>query len=128
MKNLMKITGLLLIVLTVLSSFKLNSKLNEAITWESKTIDMGEIEIGNTISKQFTFVNNHDVAIKILKTKAACGCTVTEHTTEEIAVGEKGHVSVKYTAKQAGPFNKTVQVFTSAGEEAVVLTLKGKVK
>ncbi|MBK6265536.1 DUF1573 domain-containing protein [Marivirga sp. S37H4] len=128
MKNLMKITGVLLVVLIAFSSFKYSDNRTEVIVWETKTIDLGELEKGDAVTKQFVFTNQHDETIKIVRTKASCGCTVTEHTTGEILSGEKGYVSAKYTAKQSGPFQKTIQVFTTAGEEAITLQIKGVVK
>lgn len=96
--------------------------------WESTMYDFGTIELNKPVDHVFEFTNNGDVPLIISSAKASCGCTVADYTKEPIAPGEKGFVSARYNAANAGAFTKTVTVTANTGEQAIVLTLKGVVK
>ncbi len=89
--------------------------------------DYGELEYEANGSYSFKFTNNSKKPLVITNVKSSCGCTVPTWPREPIQPGETGSIQVNYNTKLAGMFNKTVQVFSSAKNSPVRLTIKGKV-
>jgi hypothetical protein len=64
----------------------------------------------------------------ISQAKGSCGCTVPEWTTDPIAPGETGTITVKYNTEKVGPINKNVTVMSNATNEPTkVLRITGNV-
>ncbi len=98
------------------------------IAWvSSETQDLGTLEMGKPVSTVFEFVNEGDAPLTILNVKTSCGCTASEWPKEAVAPGETASVKLTYSAASAGAFHKTAQVFTNAGENVAVLSVKGVV-
>ncbi len=98
------------------------------ITFENKTLDYGVIEQESDPYRTFSFTNTGNEPLVITNAKGSCGCTVPQYSKDPIAPGEKGEIKVRYDTKRLGKFIKTVTLTTNAGEEKVVLTIKGEVK
>jgi hypothetical protein len=98
-----------------------------AIAWEAHAYDFGQVAQGTPVSHTFEFTNTGKGPLRIESVKAACGCTATGYSQQEIAPGEKGFVTATYNAAKAGHFTKTVSVASNASETPIVLTLRGQV-
>ena len=75
----------------------------------------------------FKFTNNADKPIVITNVKSSCGCTIPSWPKEPVQPGKTGSIAVKYNTKLSGSFNKTVQVFSTASNSPVKLSIRGKV-
>lgn len=130
-KNVMLIASVAFIT-TVFATTSVIGKIAEftgpLFMWETTTHDFGEIEKGTPVEHLFNFTNEGDVPLIISSVKASCGCTVANYTKTPIPVGGSGFVSARYNAAKAGVFSKTVTVMANTGDDAIVLTLKGKVE
>lgn len=112
----------------VASVKKINPGIPSAVfAWTETTHDFGKIKIGAPVTHEFTFTNSGNEPLIITSVQASCGCTVTEYTKNPIPTGEKGFVKATYNAAKAGTFSKTVTIKANAGEESVLLTIKGEV-
>ena len=110
-------------VAALLMSFTITS----AISWNSDTVDVGEIPQGTPKNIEFTFKNTGDKEVIITNVRTSCGCTASDYTKDAIAPGKTGFVKATYNAAVKGAFTKTVTVTTNAEGTAKVLTLKGNV-
>jgi hypothetical protein len=98
----------------------------KGIVWDSKMIDLGEIQKGQATDATFEFTNKSDSPVVIAKVKSSCGCTVTSYERNAILPGEKASVTATYDAKRQGNFRKTVTVMLS-DDSKHMLSLKGQV-
>ena len=101
------------------------TKNTETIDWKSKMLDLGTLETGKKIEASFEFVNNTSEPVVLTNVKPSCGCTGVEYRKEAINPGEKAEISVSYTPKKAGVFQKSITVSTSVDSNPIVLKFKG---
>ena len=66
------------------------------ISFETDTIDYGEILKGSDGVRTFIFENIGDAPIEIQGVKSSCGCTIPKKPKAPIPPGEKGEIQVKY--------------------------------
>lgn len=99
------------------------------LTFDKTTHDFGKIkEQDGNASVTFTFTNKGDSPLVINRVQAACGCTTPTWTKEPVLPGKTGTVTAAYNPQnRPGSFIKTITVFSNAGSNATVLTIKGDV-
>lgn len=98
------------------------------IIFKAIEIDYGVIARNSDGTRIFEYTNSGKVPLIVSNVVASCGCTVVEWGKDPIKPGEKGSFKVKYNTAIAGPFHKSVRVFSNAKTNPVVLTIKGDVK
>lgn len=106
---------------------ELENWVKRLITWNSSSVDVGEIPKGVPYTVTFEFKNTYDEPVIITQVKASCGCTATEYSKNAIEPGKSGFVNAVYNAASEGTFSKTVTVTTSASDTPQKLTFKGTV-
>lgn len=95
--------------------------------FETLEVDYGTIEVGADPIRVFKFTNVGTEPLVIKSAKGSCGCTVPTFPKEPILPGASNEIKVKYDTNRPGPFTKRVTLTTNAGEEPVILTIKGVV-
>ena len=121
-KNMKKI---LLIAAMVLVSVAAHSQAK--MSFESETIDYGQIEKGSDGVRVFKFTNTGDADLIISDVKSSCGCTVPEKPDGPVAPGASSTIKVKYDTKRVGKIRKTITVYSNADEPVKALKIKGEV-
>lgn len=91
------------------------------------TVMVGKVPQNNPVTVTFEFVNHGKAPLVISKVESSCGCTAVDYTKEPVAPNQKGFIKAQYNASSVGSFNKTVTVFSNAGDLRKVLTIKGEV-
>lgn len=91
------------------------------------THDFGSIVYGANGNVEFTFTNNGSKDLIVNKVESSCGCAVPSWTKEPVKPGQTGKVKVTYDTKLPGPFNKTIAVYSNAGNSPVRIVIRGKV-
>jgi hypothetical protein len=102
-------------------------KSNAEMSFTSLSHDYGSIVYGADGTYKFQFTNKAEKQIVITNVKSSCGCTIPSWPKEPIQPGKTGSITVKYNTKLPGSFNKTVQVFSTAKNSPVKLSIRGKV-
>ncbi len=102
-------------------------KSNAEMAFESLSHDYGSVVYGADGTYRFSFTNNAEKPIVVTNVKSSCGCTIPSWPKEPIQSGKTGSIVVKYNTKLSGSFNKTVQVFSTAENSPVKLSIRGKV-
>ncbi len=102
-------------------------KSNAEMSFSSLSHDYGSIVYGADGTYSFKFTNKAQKPIVVTNVKSSCGCTVPSWPKEPIQPGGTGNIIVKYNTKLSGSFNKTVQVFSTAENSPVKLSIRGKV-
>ena len=99
------------------------------ITFESETIDYGEVAQNSDGSRVFKFTNTGDAPLVIKNAKSSCGCTVPKKPEGSIAPGKSGEIVVRYDTKnRVGQFRKTITLTTNIKSQPMVaLKIKGNV-
>ena len=99
------------------------------IEFAEKTFDFGVIkEKRGPVTHEFTFTNNGDGNLLILKAAAECGCTRPEYSDKPIAPGKSGKIKVTYNPLgRPGGFDKVVTVTTNGQPRKVRLKIRGTV-
>lgn len=98
------------------------------ITFKETVHDYGTIYVDGDGAYDFEFTNTGNEPLILSKPRSSCGCTVPAWPKEPILPGETNTIKVTYNTHKAGPFNKTVTVYSNAANSAnVMLRIKGKV-
>lgn len=117
------------ILVTLLVFAGLLAAQQPVLSIEKTTHDFGKIKEQNGVaSVTFTLTNKGNAPLVINRVHASCGCTTPTWTKEPILPGKSGTVTAAYNPQnRPGSFVKTISVFTNAGTNATVLTIKGDV-
>ena len=97
------------------------------IYFAETTYDYGQIEVDSDGLYKIEFKNLGEHALIINRVRSSCGCTVPSWPRKPIEPDATGIIEVKYNTALAGPFMKSVYVYSSAENSPVKLTIKGKV-
>ena len=98
------------------------------ISFDTNTIDYGEITKGSNGVRTFTFENTGDAPLEIQGVRSSCGCTIPKKPEAPIAPGEKGEITVRYDTNRVGVFRKTITVNTNVSSNSIIaLKIKGNV-
>ena len=98
------------------------------ISFDTDTIDYGEITKGSDGVRTFTFENTGDAPLEIQGVRSSCGCTIPKKPEAPIAPGEKGEITVRYDTNRVGVFRKTITVNTNVSSASIIaLKIKGNV-
>jgi hypothetical protein len=97
------------------------------MTFESTTVDYGEIERGAERIRTVTFTNTGDAPLVITNARGSCGCTVPDWPKEPIMPGESSSLSINYDTNRLGNINRTIRVSTNEGGDPHVLLIRGNV-
>jgi hypothetical protein len=124
MKKLLLLASVLFIGISAYAQESTAAK----ITFETETIDYGNIEKGADGNREFVFTNTGLEPLIITNCKGSCGCTVPSWPKTPIAPGEKASIKVKYDTQRVGQFTKTVTVMSNASNDNVVIKIRGVVK
>ena len=96
------------------------------IQFGTPTYDFGSIDEGVQAEHTFAFTNTGDAPLTVADVQTSCGCTAPSYTSEPVAPGEAGEVTVVFDSDgRPGPFQKRITVRTT--EEAVGLQITGTV-
>ena len=98
------------------------------MSFEALEIDYGVIEQDADPFRIFKFKNTGTEPLLITNARGSCGCTVPSYSKAPVAPGETSEVKVRYDTHRLGQFRKRVTLTTNAGEEPIVLTIKGMVE
>ncbi len=98
------------------------------ISFDTDTIDYGEITKGSDGVRTFTFENTGNAPLEIQGVRSSCGCTIPKKPEIPIAPGDKGEITVRYDTNRVGVFRKTITVNTNVSSKAIIaLKIKGNV-
>lgn len=98
------------------------------ISFDTDTIDYGEITKGSDGVRTFTFENTGDAPLEIQGVRSSCGCTIPKKPEAPIAPGDKGEITVRYDTNRVGVFRKTITVNTNVSSNSIIaLKIKGNV-
>jgi hypothetical protein len=116
---------------TIKPYFSKEDSLNPAkIDFDKTTHDFGNINPTEKVETVFTFKNNGKSDLKILKSKASCGCTASQPEKTLLKPGEASTIKVTFdpTGKK-GDQHKTVTVVSNdPTKDTITLTIKAKIK
>lgn len=96
----------------------------------NKEINLGIIEIGDTIKKSFLIKNNSSVDLKIKAIKSSCGCTVAKLKDSIIKENQSTNLEVELIAakNKVGKIKNSIVIEANTNPVFTVLYLKGSVK
>jgi len=98
------------------------------ISFDTDTIDYGDITKGSDGVRTFVFENTGDADLEIQGVKSSCGCTIPKKPETPIEPGKKGEITVRYDTNRVGVFRKTITVNTNVVNAAIIaLKIKGNV-
>lgn len=121
------LSSLFIFSVTLFAQEQTKSKPTDEMAFETLYHDYGSVVYDADGTYKFVFTNNAKKPLVITNVKSSCGCTVPSWPKEPIQPGEKGSITVKYNTKIPGTFNKSVQVFSTAENSPVKLSIRGKV-
>lgn len=97
------------------------------MSFESTTVDYGEIERGAERVRTVSFTNTGDAPLIITNARGSCGCTVPNWPKDPIMPGETSELSINYDTNRLGNINRTIRVTTNEGGDPHVILIRGKV-
>lgn len=99
----------------------------QKVVFDSVNVDVGTTLWKKPITAIFKFKNKERAPLRIEKVDAMCGCVVSEWPDGLIRKNEEGEIKVTYDAMMLGRFDKSIDVYTNASQEPIVLSMKGEV-
>ena len=111
----MKTKALLTIILAFgLSTAQAQEELNSAMVFETYEWDFGQInEADGVVQHTFRFMNISNNPIQIDNIATSCGCTTVLYSTQPVAGGEYGELTVSFDpSRTEGRVLREVEVFT----------------
>lgn len=111
----MKTKTLLTIILAFgLSAAQAQEELNSAMVFETYEWDFGQInEADGVVQHTFRFMNISNNPIQIDNIATSCGCTTVLYSTQPVAGGEYGELTVSFDpSRSEGRVLREVEVFT----------------
>jgi hypothetical protein len=99
-------------------------------TWIETTYDYGKIRQGTKVTHNFSVSNAGKRDLYIRKTKSNCGCLKTSATTDTIAPGMSGYITIEFDSyNKEGKDSRKMNVFLNdPSNPEVVLELKGEIE
>ncbi|SDX30109.1 Protein of unknown function [Lutibacter oricola] len=95
------------------------------LSFESETIDYGNIEQNADGNRYFVLTNTGNQPIIIEKIKSSCGCTVVSKPDKPILPNKTAKIKVNYATNRIGGFSKMITVYSNASEARKVVRIKG---
>ena len=81
---------------------------------DTPSVDLGTLMQGDTIMHVYNFKNTGNIPLVLSNVNASCGCTTPSYSTEPVAPGERGFITVKFNSKgKEGKLNKTVTAYAN---------------
>lgn len=103
-------------------------KPSDIAKFNSETVDLGKIKVGNPVTATFTVTNIGKEDMIIENVTPGCGCTKSDYTKEPIKPGKTGTITATYNAAAVGNFSKSVYVKFLGIDEQKNLTIVGIVE
>jgi len=99
-----------------------------AIEFPEIRFDFGTINSGEKVKHVFRFKNTGDADLVLSQVKASCGCTTPTYTTDPVAPGDEGEITVEFNSEGiSGQVAKDITVLANTTPTTSVLTLSGEV-
>ncbi len=119
----------ILFILLIFAQLALSAQASgPMISFDTETIDYGDITKGSNGVRTFTFENTGDEPLEIQGVRSSCGCTIPKKPEAPIEPGKKGEITVRYDTNRVGVFRKTITVNTNVSNAAIIaLKIKGNV-
>ena len=126
----MKRTSLLIVMIAVTTLMAVGQKKNKVVEMQFAEVshEFGTMEYASDGSCVFKFKNNSKKPIAITNVKSSCSCSSPSWSKEPIQPGQSGTIDVVYNTNIPGAFNKTIQVFSTAKNSPVRISVRGNVK
>lgn len=99
----------------------------QKITTQHEVVDCGQVVFNKPVTAEFVLKNDGRKPLVINNVLKSCGCTEVDYPKTGIAAGESFVIKAVYDAKQMGSFTKQVCLYTNAGEDPFILSMRGKV-
>lgn len=99
----------------------------QKITTQHEVVDCGQVVFNKPVTAEFMLKNDGLKPLVINNVLKSCGCTEADYPKTSIAAGESFVIKAVYDAKQMGTFTKQVCLYTNAGEDPFILSMRGKV-
>ncbi len=86
------------------------------LTWESTSIDFGDIKQGERVEHTFKFSNSGNTPLIITNVEVTCGCTTPKGWPRDpIAPESKGEITIAFnSAGKYGRQNKVVKIISNS--------------
>lgn len=96
------------------------------IKFDEETYDFKEIKRGEEVNHVFTFTNVGKKPLIISEVRPSCGCTTPKYTTDPVAPGKKGSITVAFDSSNfEGTVTKSVAV--SGNFETKIIKFQAKI-
>ncbi len=118
---------IIVLLLAIISFQGFSQEKKAKIEFKQTEIDYGTINKNADGTRVFEFTNTGDAPLIINRVKSSCGCTVPSKPSQPIMPGKSDKIVVRYNTHRAGPFRKTITVYSNATNNVVILKIKGKV-
>ena len=100
------------------------------IEFKEKSFNYGKIKQGDTVHHEFVFINTGKKDLLIRKTKASCGCTISQPDKTILKAGESANIKVDFnSAGKHGKDTKSISVISNdPTNPSVILTISGEIE
>lgn len=128
MKKMLMLTLFLLTLFGVIGGQTKKSQRSD-ITFEHLNHNFGTLPRGGEeVTHLFEFTNNSTAPLIITRATTSCRCITVKYPKRPVAAGSTSHIEVSYDPKDAGAFNKTIDIHANIHGGIVTLLVTGIVE
>lgn len=99
------------------------------IEFKETEFSFGDIKEGDQAKHEFVFTNTGDAPLILTKVEPSCNCTTPEWPKQPIMPGKSEKIVAIFDSKgRPGEFNKSIEVYSNATKEPIILVMKGNAK
>lgn len=99
------------------------------IEFKETEYNFGDIKEGDQARHEFVFTNTGDAPLILSKVEPSCNCTTPEWPKQPIMPGKSEKIVAIFDSKdRPGAFNKSIEVYSNATKEPIILVMKGNAK
>jgi hypothetical protein len=98
------------------------------VSFDEERFDFGEANEGEVVAHTYKFTNTGKEPLIISRAKGSCGCTIPKYTTDPIAPGESGEMTVEFnTTGKRGKKSQKVTITANTNPPQSFIYIEGNV-
>ena len=97
------------------------------VDFEDAVLQVGTVNLGETISLEFNFMNTGSYPLLIRNVRTTCGCTKAIWEKKPLLPQRKGKIQIDFTGMHKGHFVKTIYVLCNVERQFHQLQIDGDV-
>ena len=106
-------------------SLQIENNVYTTVSFEKDTLHLGRVNIGETVSVTFKFINTGSTPLLIRNIRTTCGCTNVLWGKKPLLPQQMGSLKINFIGEHKGHFVKTIYVLCNVEKQFYPLCIMG---